>query len=170
MGIPLTGPTFIYDDNKSQVTNSTKPECTLKTKYTSICYHTVRESIVMGESLITHIQTHDILSDLMTKVTPGTKCRKLVGGILYDIYDNHPTQWQQDQPVTTAWSWGDWGNMLMCVVSFDWVGGSVKVSYLSRVRILCQLSSDAHPSWPPEFCVLEFSCHITSTLDNHNSI
>lgn len=32
------------------------------------------------------------LSDLMTKVTHGAKHRKLVGGILYDIYDDHLTQ------------------------------------------------------------------------------
>ena len=92
MGIPLTGPSFIYGDNTSQVTNLTKSESTLKKKCNSICYHAIRESIGMGESLITHIQTHDSLSDLMTKVTHGAKCRKLVGGILYDIYDGHLTQ------------------------------------------------------------------------------
>jgi hypothetical protein len=32
MGIPLTGPSFIYGDNKSQITNLTKPESTLKKK------------------------------------------------------------------------------------------------------------------------------------------
>ena len=46
----------------------------------------------MGESLITHIWTHTNLTDLITKVTHGAKCRKLVGGILYDIYDAQPTQ------------------------------------------------------------------------------
>jgi hypothetical protein len=30
MGIPLSGPTYIYGDNKSQVTNSSRPELTLK--------------------------------------------------------------------------------------------------------------------------------------------
>ncbi len=30
MGIPLYGPTYIYGDNKSQVTNSSRPELTLK--------------------------------------------------------------------------------------------------------------------------------------------
>ena len=39
MGIPLTGPSYIYGDNKSQVTNSTRPESTLKKKCNSICYH-----------------------------------------------------------------------------------------------------------------------------------
>ncbi len=71
MGIPLTGPSFIYADNKSQVTNLAIPELTLKKKCNSICYHAVRESVAMGESLITHIDSADNLSDLMTKVTRG---------------------------------------------------------------------------------------------------
>jgi hypothetical protein len=41
MGIPLSGPSFIYADNKSQVTNLTMPELTLKKKCNSICYHVV---------------------------------------------------------------------------------------------------------------------------------
>jgi hypothetical protein len=92
MGIPLTGPSYIYGDNKSQVTNSTRPESTLKKKCNSICYHAVRESVAMGESLITHIRTEHNHSDLMTKVTSGCKRRRLVGGILYDIYDDHKQQ------------------------------------------------------------------------------
>jgi hypothetical protein len=74
------------------VTNSAKPESPLKKKCNSICYHEVQESVVMGESMITHISTHDNLSDLMTKVTQGTKRRKLAGGILYDIFDDHLQQ------------------------------------------------------------------------------
>jgi hypothetical protein len=92
MGIPLTGPSFIYADNKSQVTNSTVPESTLKKKCNSICYHVVQELVAMGESSITHIDSEDNLSDLMTKVTRGGKRRRLVGNILYEIYDDHPKQ------------------------------------------------------------------------------
>jgi hypothetical protein len=51
MGIPLTGPSYIYADNKSQVTNSTIHELILKKKRNSICYHAVQESVAMGESL-----------------------------------------------------------------------------------------------------------------------
>jgi hypothetical protein len=90
MGIPLTGPSFTYSDNKSQVTNLTIPESTLKKKCNFICFHAVQESVAMGESLITHIDSNDNLSDLMTKVTRGVKPRQLVGSILYDIYDDHP--------------------------------------------------------------------------------
>ncbi len=88
MGVPLTGPSFIYGDNKSQVTNSSRPESTLKKKCDSICYHAIRESVAMGKSLITHIRTQFNLADLLTKVTNGaTRCR-LVGNVLFDIYDN----------------------------------------------------------------------------------
>ncbi len=45
MGVPLSGPSFIYGDNKSQVTNSSRPELTLKKKCNSICYHAIRELV-----------------------------------------------------------------------------------------------------------------------------
>jgi hypothetical protein len=76
-GIPLAGPSFTYADNKSQVTNSTIPDSTLKKKCNSICYNTVRESVVMGESLIFHIDSEDNLSGLMIKVTRSGKHRRL---------------------------------------------------------------------------------------------
>jgi len=87
MGIPITGPSYIYGDNKSVITNATTPESTLAKKNHSICYHAIRESVASGESLITHIPTADNLSDLMTKVTFGAKRRRLVSGLLYDIFD-----------------------------------------------------------------------------------
>jgi hypothetical protein len=90
MGIPLTGPPYIFANNKSQVTNTTILESTLKNKCNSICYHVVRESVAMGESFITHINSEDNLSDLMTKVTCRGKRNQLVGNILHDIYDGHP--------------------------------------------------------------------------------
>jgi hypothetical protein len=90
MGVPLSGPSYVYGDNKSQVTNSSRPESTLKKKSHSICYHAIRESVAMGESLITHCKTNDNLSDPLTKLTFGAKRRTLMSNILYDIYDDHP--------------------------------------------------------------------------------
>ncbi len=92
MGIPLTGSSFIYADNKSQVTNSTTPKLTLNKKCKSIYYHVVQESVAMGKLLINHINSEENLSDHMTKVTHGSKCCLLIGNILYDIYNNHPKQ------------------------------------------------------------------------------
>jgi hypothetical protein len=88
MGVPLTGPSFIYRNNKSQVTNSSRPESTLKKKCNLICYHAIRESVAMGEYLIAHIRTQFNLADFLTKVTNGATRRRLVGNVLFDIYDD----------------------------------------------------------------------------------
>jgi hypothetical protein len=86
MGIPLSGPMYIYGDNKSQETNSSRPESTLKKKCN------IHESVAMGETLLTHIRTGENLADFLTKTTIGAKCQKLVSGVVHDIYDDFPNQ------------------------------------------------------------------------------
>ncbi len=88
MGIPLSGPTYVYGDNKSQMTNSSRPESTLTKKCNSICYHAIRESVAMGETLLMQIRIGENLADFLTKTTSGTKRRKLVRGVIHDIYDD----------------------------------------------------------------------------------
>ncbi len=92
LGIPLSGPMYIYGDNKSQVTNSSRPESTLRKKCNSICYHAIRESVAMGETLLTHIRTGENLADFLTKTTSGAERPKLVIGVVHDIYDDFPKQ------------------------------------------------------------------------------
>jgi hypothetical protein len=92
MGVPFSGPPYIYGNKKSQVTNSSRPESTLKKKCNSICYHAIRESVAMGETLLMHIRTGKNLADFLTNTTSGTKRRKLVSGVVHDIYDDLPKQ------------------------------------------------------------------------------
>jgi hypothetical protein len=92
MRIPLSGPTYINGNNKSQVTNSSRPESTLRKKCNSICYHAICESVAMGETLLMHIRTGENLADFLTKTTSGAKRRKLVSGVVHDIYDDYPKQ------------------------------------------------------------------------------
>jgi hypothetical protein len=92
MGIPLSGPTYIYGDNKSQVTNSSRPELTLKKTCNSICYHAICESVAMDETLLTHIRTGENLADFLTKTTSGANRRKLVSDVVRDIYDDFQKQ------------------------------------------------------------------------------
>ena len=73
MGVPLTGPTYIYGDNMSVIYNTSRPESTLKKKSNSICYHAVREAVASGECLSTHCKIGDNHSDTMTKVIYGKK-------------------------------------------------------------------------------------------------
>jgi hypothetical protein len=92
MGIPFSGPTYIYGDNKSQVTNSSRSKLTLKKKCNSICYHAIRELVTMGETLLMYIRTGENLADFLTKATSGAKCHKLVSGVVHDIYNGFPKQ------------------------------------------------------------------------------
>ena len=50
MGVPLTGPTFIYGDNMYVIYNTSRPESTLNKKSNSICYHAVRKAVASGDS------------------------------------------------------------------------------------------------------------------------
>ena len=86
MGVPIDGATRIFGDNMSVVTNTSKPESTLKKKSNSVCYHAVREAVVMGKALVAHIGTAYNLADLFTKVLYGQARRFLVGRLLYDVF------------------------------------------------------------------------------------
>ena len=88
MGIPLDGPTYVFGDNMSVIHNTQRPESTLKKKSNSICYHFVRESVAMGESLTTHVRSENNPSDICSKLVPGgAKRDHLVSMILYYLAD-----------------------------------------------------------------------------------
>ena len=89
MGVPLSGPSYIYGDNTSVIHNTQRPESVLKKKPNSVCYHAVREAVDMGECLTGHVSTHDNPADICTKIIPGGRKRDhLVGLILYDLTDH----------------------------------------------------------------------------------
>ena len=89
MGVPISGPTYVYGDNMSVIHNTQRPESTLKKKSNSICYHAVREMVAMGECVTGHVSTHNNPADICTKVVPGgTKRNHLIGLILYDLADH----------------------------------------------------------------------------------
>ena len=71
IGVPISGPSYIYGDNMLVIHNTQSPESTLKKKSNSICYHAVRESITMGGSLIGNVGTNKNCDDLATKILYG---------------------------------------------------------------------------------------------------
>jgi hypothetical protein len=88
MGVTLSGPTFVYGDNMSVVHNNQRPEYVLKKKSNSICYHAVRESAAMGESIIGCVPSVDNLADICTKVVPGGQKRNhLIRLLLHYLCD-----------------------------------------------------------------------------------
>ena len=88
MGVKISGATYVYGDNMSVIHNTQKPESTLKKKSNSICYHAIRESVAMGESVTGHISSKENCADLASKLVPSGQLREhLVSKLLYDIYD-----------------------------------------------------------------------------------
>jgi hypothetical protein len=88
MGVTIDGPTYVYGDNISVVHNSHHPESVLKKKINAICYHAVRESAAMGESIIDHIPSVNNPADISTNaVSGGQKRNHLTGLLLHDIVD-----------------------------------------------------------------------------------
>jgi hypothetical protein len=88
MGMALRGPILVYGDNMSVVNNTQWPESVLKKKSNSICYHAVRESAAMGESIIGHVHSVDNPADICTNVVPGGQKRNhLIHLLLHDLCD-----------------------------------------------------------------------------------
>jgi hypothetical protein len=84
MGIPLSGPSYVFSDNQSVLCNTTAPESMLKKKSNSIAYHCVREAVAMEEIVTAYEPTDSNLGDLMTKALPGREHRSwLIRRILY---------------------------------------------------------------------------------------
>jgi Reverse transcriptase (RNA-dependent DNA polymerase) len=84
MGIPVLTPNYIYGDNMSVIHNTQRAESMLKKKSLSICYHFMRESVAMGESLTGHIRSEDNPADICTKVIGGGMKRdRLTDKILF---------------------------------------------------------------------------------------
>ena len=89
MGIPISGPSYIYGDNMKVIHNTSRPELVLRKKSNSVCYHAVHESVAMGESLVGHIPSKENVADLIMKILYGHKRRYFVSNILYDAHDDH---------------------------------------------------------------------------------
>jgi hypothetical protein len=88
MGVVLSGPTFFNWDNMYVVHDTQMPESVLKKKSNSICYHAVRESAAMGDSIIGHVPSVENPADICTKVVPGGQKRNhLISLLLRDLCD-----------------------------------------------------------------------------------
>jgi hypothetical protein len=88
MGVTLSGPNSVYGYNMSVVHNTQRPEFVLKKQSNSICYHAVRESAAMGESIIGHVPSVDNPAYICTKVVPDDQKRNhLIRLLLHDLCD-----------------------------------------------------------------------------------
>jgi hypothetical protein len=88
MSVALSGPAFVYGDNMSVGHNTQRPESVLKKKSNSICYHAVRASSAMGDSIIGHVPSVDNPANICIKIVQGGQKRNhLIHLLLHDLCD-----------------------------------------------------------------------------------
>ena len=86
----LSGPSYIYGGNMSVIHNLSRPESVVRKKSNSVCYHTVHESVAMGEFLVGHIPISKNIADLLINQSPiWAKEKVLISNILYVIHNDH---------------------------------------------------------------------------------
>ena len=85
MGIPCSGPAYIYGDNKSVLVNSSMPDSVLKKKSNSIAYNFVREGVAMKEWILSYVNTKENLADFLIKALIGEQRAKLIRRVLYHL-------------------------------------------------------------------------------------
>ena len=83
MGIEVDGPTNLFCDNESVVTNAGRPESTLKKKHNAIAYHRVREAQAAGTARIAHESGKTNLADVLTKILSAPTLKFLIQRILW---------------------------------------------------------------------------------------
>ena len=82
-GVELEGPTNIFCDIEAVVKNVKNPQSTLKKKHNSISYHRTREEIAAGTVRVAKEDGETNLADLLTKLLPGPRLRKLIARLLW---------------------------------------------------------------------------------------
>ena len=86
MGITVDEPAYVFGDNQSVLANTSATASTLKKKSNAIAYHFVREGCAKNEWRTTYINTHDNVTDLLTKPLPsGEKQTKFIRMLLHHI-------------------------------------------------------------------------------------
>ena len=85
LGVPVSWPSYIYWDNMS----TQCPESTMKANNKSIFHNTMRESVAMGELLMTYINKNYNPLNIIMEVLGGQNRLNFVGNILYDLFVEH---------------------------------------------------------------------------------
>jgi hypothetical protein len=83
MGVEILGPTAMFCDNASVVTQSTRPESALKKKHCVVAYHLIREAQAAGIISMSKEDGKTNLADITTKLNDGPTLRRLCQYLLW---------------------------------------------------------------------------------------
>jgi hypothetical protein len=77
LGLPYSGPTTLYVDNRSAINFSKNSGFHARSKHIDIQHHFVREKIISNKITIIHCASEDNLADILTKALPMPKHQNL---------------------------------------------------------------------------------------------
>jgi Reverse transcriptase (RNA-dependent DNA polymerase) len=98
MGVPVASKSYMFGDNESVVKSSTIPESKLHKRHNALSYHKVREAILAGYILFTHLIGSRNPADILSKhwgyadVWPTMKVVLFWKGDTMDTLKNHMDQ------------------------------------------------------------------------------
>ena len=82
-GVPVGSPTDMFCDNEAVYKNSSTPESVLRKKHHSVAYHKCRDAVASGFCRIAKEDTANNLEDILTKVLPGPRRKRLLEMFTY---------------------------------------------------------------------------------------
>ena len=101
-GIRLDGPTQVFGDNFSVITNAKDPDAKLKKKHVALSFHVVREAIAAGVIEPFWLKGAYNIADIMTKQLPPQEALRHIESIFwrpgYHIRDNNFLDAAHSQP------------------------------------------------------------------------
>ena len=83
LGVPLTGPSFVFGDNQSVINSVSIPQSTLKKRHNLLSYHRVREAQAAGFVCFIHIDGKNNPADICTKHRSSREWYELMKPLIY---------------------------------------------------------------------------------------
>ena len=83
MGVPINGPSWMFGDNQSVITNSTLPHSTLNKRWNALSYHRVREAIAFGILRMHYLHSTANPANVLTKACDHSEAWPIIDTLLF---------------------------------------------------------------------------------------
>ena len=92
LGVPVKGPSFLFGDNESVVTNSTIPHSKLGRRHTALAYHRTRAAIAAGILRYHHVDGDKNPADILSKHWDNPSIWKILRPLMFYYKEDQQPQ------------------------------------------------------------------------------